>query len=73
MCARRRALPLSCRETTVAPSEGKTTPLLPPGKPVGARVNLEPDVLGKYVESALGAALARLDDVEARLARLEGA
>ena len=36
-------------------------------------MNLEPDVLGKYVESALGAALARLDDVEARLARLEGA
>ena len=31
-------------------------------------MNLEPDVLGKYVESALGAALARLDETLARAA-----
>lgn len=42
-----------------------------PGKPVGAKVNLEVDVLGKYSENALAALIPRLEALEAKVASLE--
>ncbi len=42
-----------------------------PKKAVGAKVNLEVDVMGKYVERAMGATASRLEQLEARVAELE--
>jgi riboflavin synthase len=42
-----------------------------PAKPVGDKVNIEVDVLGKYSETAMAALLPRLEALEARVESLE--
>ncbi|CAM9641870.1 unnamed protein product [Discosporangium mesarthrocarpum] len=42
-----------------------------PGKPVGSKVNLEVDVLGKYVERSLESVLGRLHSLEERSKAME--
>jgi riboflavin synthase alpha subunit len=43
-----------------------------PGKAVGETVNLEADVLGKYVENSIGALLTRVEALENKLKALGG-
>ncbi len=38
-----------------------------PLKDVGSKVNLEADVLGKYVEQAVGGLVTRIEELEAKL------
>ena len=45
--------------------------IIVPAKAVGALVNIEVDVLGKYSENALAALLPRLEALEAKVASLE--
>lgn len=47
--------------------------IIVPGKVVGDKVNLEADVLGKYVENAVGALSAKVQALEDRLSALESA